>query len=153
MQLSIPPASELGPSLRVGDSYNPTSLGIAVWSEQWEPPGLGPETGRLQEAQASSLASYPLCCSEAQRLGPVVIVKMENVVRPHDGASLTCLFAAGALCTPNPTLSCLEEAEKAEFAVCGGEAKKSFPSPKTQAGGGEERGIGINLVSALVPPQ
>lgn len=35
---------------------------------------------------------------EAQRLGPEVIIKMENVVWPF-GASLPCLFAANARCT------------------------------------------------------
>lgn len=99
MQLSVPTAAELGSSPRISHSHYPT-LSITVWSEQWEPPGLGPGTGRFQEAQASSPASYPLCCSAAQRLGPEVIMKMENVVWPHNGASLTCLFVASTLCTP-----------------------------------------------------
>ena len=88
--------------------------------------------------------SYPLCCSEAQKLGPEVIMKMENVVWPHDSASLMCLFAVGALHTLPPPPSCLEEAEKAEFAVRGEKAKKNFPSPETEARG--ERDIGIDLV-------
>ena len=71
-------------------------------------------------------------------------MKMENVVWPHDSASLMCLFAVGALHTLPPPPSCLEEAEKAEFAVRGEKAKKNFPSPETEARG--ERDIGIDLV-------
>lgn len=138
MWLSVPTASELGSPPQAGESYNPLLWGIAICS-QWEAPGLGPGTRRLQEAQASSPASYPLCCLEARRPGPEVIIKMENVVWPKDGASLMCLFAASARCTPPPFL---EEAEKAERAVCG-EDKKRFPSPKTQAR--EEKGIEIVL--------
>ena len=114
------------------------------------PPGLGCEPRRLQEAQASSSVPYPLCCSEAQQLGREVIMKMENVVWPHDSASLTCLFAVSALHTlllPPPVWRRLKKLSLQS----GGEAKKSFPSPESQAG--EERDIGIDLVSALVPPQ
>ena len=114
------------------------------------PPGLGCEPRRLQEAQASSSVPYPLCCSEAQQLGREVIMKMENVVWPHDSASLTCLFAVSALHTlllPPPVWRRLKKLSLQS----GGEAKKSFPSPESQAG--EERDLGIDLVSALVPPQ
>lgn len=62
----------------------------------------------------------------------------------HDSVSLTCLFAVSALPHPPPPPSCLEEAEKLSL-QSGGEAKKSFPSPESQAG--EERDIGIDLVS------
>ena len=77
-------------------------------------------------------------------------MKMENVVWPHDSASLTCLFAVSALHTlllPPPVWRRLKKLSLQS----GGEAKKSFPSPESQAG--EERDIGIDLVSALVPPQ
>ncbi|KAK7803197.1 hypothetical protein U0070_005744, partial [Myodes glareolus] len=47
--------------------------------------------------------------SEAQRLGPEVIAKMENVVSPHDGASLPWLFAVSELCTPHPHTLLREE--------------------------------------------
>ena len=99
MWLSVPTASELGSPPPAGESYNPLLWGIAICS-QWEAPGRGPGYRRLQEAQASSPASYPLCCLEARRPGPEVIIKMENVVWPKDGASLMCLFAASARCTP-----------------------------------------------------
>ena len=76
-------------------------------------------------------------------------MNMENVVWPHDSASLTCLFAVSALHTlllPPPVWRRLKR-----LSLQSGEAKKSFPSPESQAG--EERDIGIDLVSALVPPQ
>lgn len=63
---------------------------------------------------------------------------------------LVCLRPASALCTSiHPPPPAWRRLKKAEFAVCGGGAKKSFPSPKTQTG--EERGSRINLASTLVP--
>lgn len=62
-------------------------------------------------------------------------MKMENVVRPHHGASLPRLSAAvHSVCTAAPT-SCWGRLRKA---LIHGEAKKSFPSPKTQAGEGRD---------------
>ena len=61
-------------------------------------------------------------------------MKMENVVWPHDSASLTCLFAVSALHTlllPPPVWRRLKR-----LSLQSGEAKKSFPSPESQAGEG-----------------
>lgn len=68
------------------------------------------ETRSLEEVHTFSLAFYHLPCSGAQKLGPEVIMKMENVVWPHFGASLPCLFTVNAHSAPyTPTPSSLEE--------------------------------------------
>lgn len=73
-------------------------------------------------------------------------MKMENVVWPLDGASLLCLFATTALCTPIlPPPPAWRRLKKAEFAVCGGGAKKNFLSSKAQAE--EEKDTCDNLAS------
>lgn len=56
---------------------------------------LGFEPGRRRQGKLKLSVLPPPCtlcrASEAQKLGPEVIAKMENVVSPHDGASLPWL--------------------------------------------------------------
>lgn len=156
MQLSVSTASELGSSCRLA-----ISVTLLLWVFQSGlssgppppplPPGLGLETRRLQEAQASSSVSYPLCCSEAQKLGPEVIMKMENVVWPHDSASLTCLFAGSALHTLPPPPPVWRRLKKLNLQSVEKKPKRVSLHQRHRLGRRET--LGLILLSALVPPQ
>ena len=138
---------------QVGNFCNPTVLGVTVWSEQWTPPPAPQALDvSLEGSRKLRLHHLSLTRCAVQRPSSWGRKYHENgkCGLAHDSVSLTCLFAVSALHTlllPTPVWRRLKKLSLQS----GGEAKKSFPSPESQAG--EERDIGIDLVSALVPPQ
>lgn len=119
-----------------------TPITLLLWGLQ---SGLSSEPLALDLGLGGSRSSSCISCLLPPKLwggpeaGPEVIVTMENVVWSHDGVSQPYLSTASALCTAASPLLPGGGGEKAEFAECGGGAKKSFPYLKPQAGG-EERG-------------
>lgn len=153
MQLSVSTASELGSSHRLA-----ISVTLLFWVSQSGlssgPPPPAPKAldVSLEGSRKLRLHHLSLTRCAVQRPSSWGRKYHENgkCGLAHDSVSLTCLFAVSALHTlllPPPVWRRLKKLSLQS----GGEAKKSFPSPESQAG--EERDIGIDLVSALVPPQ
>lgn len=154
MQLSVSTASELGSSHRLA-----ISVTLLFWVSQSglssrPPPPPAPQAldVSLEGSRKLRLHHLSLTRCAVQRPSSWGRKYHENgkCGLAHDSVSLTCLFAVSALHTlllPPPVWRRLKKLSLQS----GGEAKKSFPSPESQAG--EERDIGIDLVSALVPPQ